>query len=68
MDDPIAIVGIGCKVPGASNAREFWRVLLEGENHVKEIPTSRWKMEAFYDEDPTALGKSYTKKAGLIGE
>lgn len=62
----IAIVGIGCRFPGANNSDEFWRVLSRGENHVVEIPNTRWNVDAFYDEDPVAPGKSYCRKAGLV--
>ncbi|XP_025087737.1 uncharacterized protein LOC112560253 [Pomacea canaliculata] len=65
-DDAMAIVGIGCKVPGAENIREFWRLLLKGENHIVEIPSTRWNAEACYDSDPLALGKSYVMRAGLV--
>ena len=62
----IAIVGIGCRFPGADNIQEFWRVLSKGENHVNEIPPERWNLEAYYDEDPDAPGKLYTRRAGLV--
>ena len=62
----IAIVGLGCRFPGADNADEFWRVLVNGENHVKPIPEDRWKNTAFYSEDKDAPGKLYTKNAGLL--
>lgn len=65
-DDAMAIVGIGCKVPGAENIREFWRLLLKGENHIVEIPSTRWNAEACYDSDPLAPGKSYVMRAGLV--
>ena len=69
MDTPdfdIAIVGTGCKFPGADNLDEFWRVLLNGENHVVDIPEDRWKNEAFYSADKDEPGKLYAKKAGLL--
>ncbi|XP_056009292.1 uncharacterized protein LOC130051405 [Ostrea edulis] len=65
-DDAIAIVGIGCKFPGAENLEEFWRVLANGEDHVKDIPKDRYDVEAYYDSDPDAPGKSYIRKAGLV--
>ena len=65
-DCDIAIVGVGCRFPGAENTEEFWRVLLNGENHVKEIPEERWNNSAFYSEDKDAAGKIYAKKAGLL--
>ncbi|XP_060585864.1 narbonolide/10-deoxymethynolide synthase PikA2, modules 3 and 4-like [Ruditapes philippinarum] len=64
--DEIAIVGVGCRFPGADNLREFWRVLHRGENHVKEIPRERWNVDAFYDPDPSAPGKTYVRKAGFV--
>ena len=63
-DGAIAIVGIGCKLPGADNLDEFWRVLVNGENHVKEI--DRWSIDAIYDPDPQAHGKTYVRRAGLL--
>ena len=64
--DDIAIVGVGCRFPGADDLDEFWRVLVNGENHVKEIPIERWNHAAFYNEDPNEPGKIYTKRAGLL--
>ncbi|KAK3100179.1 hypothetical protein FSP39_015820 [Pinctada imbricata] len=68
MDDPdsVAIVGIGCKFPGANNIEEFWRVLSEGEDHVQDIPIDRFNVDAFYDANPDAPGKFYMRKAGLV--
>ena len=68
MDSPdsIAIVGIGCKCPGADNIEEFWRVLVNGEDHVQDIPSERFNVDAFYDENHDAQGKLYMKKAGLV--
>ncbi len=40
--DEIAIVGIGCRVPGASSARELWDLLRGGRDAVREVPADRW--------------------------
>ncbi|XP_059176708.1 mycocerosic acid synthase-like [Physella acuta] len=64
--DQIAIVGIGCKVPGADNVEQYWKLLENGENHVIDIPKERWNNDAFYDPDPHAIGKSYVRRAGLL--
>ncbi|XP_046573681.1 hybrid PKS-NRPS synthetase pytA-like [Haliotis rubra] len=66
MADGIAIVGIGCRFPGATCLEEFWDILAKGENHVVDIPPERWNMDAFYDSDVNAVGKSYATKAGLL--
>jgi acyl transferase domain-containing protein len=62
----IAIVGIGCRFPGADNLEEFWRVLKNGENHVKEVPASRWNLDVFFDPDPNTPGKTYVRNAGFV--
>ncbi len=40
-DEPIAVVGIACRVPGASSAAAFWRLLCEGVEAVGEVPAQR---------------------------
>nr|KAG5702438.1 hypothetical protein BaRGS_027525 [Batillaria attramentaria] len=54
----IAIVGIGCRTPGADNIREFWKLLSNGECHVGGVPHDRWNSKAYYDPDPMAPGKA----------
>lgn len=39
---PIAIVGIGCRFPGASGWRELWRLLVDGRDALSEVPAERW--------------------------
>lgn len=65
-DTNIAIVGIGCMFPGAENIEQYWNVLLNGEDHVQDIPTERFNVDAFYDPNPDHPRKSYVRKAGLI--
>ncbi|WP_214326407.1 type I polyketide synthase [Nonomuraea sediminis] len=45
--EPIAVVGVGCRVPGAHGPEAFWRLLIEGGDAVSEVPPGRW--EAFDD-------------------
>ncbi|XP_060602185.1 phthioceranic/hydroxyphthioceranic acid synthase-like [Ruditapes philippinarum] len=65
MED-IAVIGLGCRFPGADNAEEYWRVLVNGENHITDIPKERWDNEAFYSNNKDEPGKSYVNKAGFI--
>ena len=45
--EPIAIIGIGCRFPGADGPAAFWRLLSEGTDAVTEVPADRWGAQAF---------------------
>lgn len=67
--DPIAVVGIGCRVPGgATTADEMWRLLSSGAHNAREVPADRWDIREWYDSDPSAAGKSVTKKASFLDQ
>ncbi|MDD2761123.1 MAG: beta-ketoacyl synthase N-terminal-like domain-containing protein, partial [Methylomonas sp.] len=44
---PIAVVGMGCRFPDADNPDEFWRLLAEGRDAVKDIPAQRWPSDSY---------------------
>ena len=65
--EPIAIIGMGCRFPGgADNPEAFWQLLRDGVDAITEVPSSRWDVEAYYDPDPNAPGKIYTRKGGFL--
>ncbi|QNA71961.1 aminotransferase class I/II-fold pyridoxal phosphate-dependent enzyme [Streptomyces sp. So13.3] len=41
-NEPIAIVGIGCRFPGAPDADSYWQLLLDGRDAITEVPADRW--------------------------
>ncbi|MFE3806915.1 beta-ketoacyl synthase N-terminal-like domain-containing protein, partial [Streptomyces sp. NPDC059131] len=44
--EPIAIVGMGCRMPGGANSpTTFWEFLDSGGDGIGEIPASRWDVE-----------------------
>ena len=64
---PIAIVGVGCRFPGgASTPEHFWQVLRDGKDVVTEVPRDRWDADQYYDPDPDAAGKSYTRWGAFL--
>ena len=44
--DPIAIVGIGCRLPGATTPAAFWELLAAGRDEIREIPADRFDLDA----------------------
>ncbi len=63
---PIAIVGMACKLPGADNLEEYWKLLIEGRSAVVELPPDRLDQDLYYDSKVGVLGKSYSKLGALI--
>ncbi len=65
-NEPIAIIGMSCRFPKATNIDEFLSLLEHGESGMVDIPIDRWDNEKFYDPDVNALGRLYIKQLGLI--
>ncbi len=64
--EPVAVIGLGCRFPKASDPRAFWRLLTEGGDAIVEVPCDRWNAGAFYDPDPDAPGKANTRWGGFL--
>ncbi|HET8887419.1 MAG TPA: type I polyketide synthase [Candidatus Angelobacter sp.] len=67
-NEPVAIVGIGCRFPGAKCPQEFWRLLIDGVDAITEVPASRFDINAFYDPAPGAAGKISSRFGGFIAD
>ncbi len=62
----IAIVGIACRLPGASNIDEFWKMVCEGRTAIGRVPESRLNRKLFYNPQKGVQNKTYTDLAALI--
>ncbi|MGB9632396.1 MAG: beta-ketoacyl synthase N-terminal-like domain-containing protein, partial [Chloroflexaceae bacterium] len=62
----IAIVGLGAILPDAPNARAFWENILAKRYSISETPPERWLLSDYYDPDPSAPDKTYTKIGGWV--
>ena len=65
-DEPIAIIAVSCRFPGAPNPEAFWELLSGGVNAIREVPEDRFDIDEFYDPDPDAAGKTYTRFGGFL--
>ncbi|MBU6352235.1 MAG: polyketide synthase dehydratase domain-containing protein, partial [Chloroflexi bacterium] len=66
--EPIAVIGMACRFPGAETPEEFWTLLANGEDRVRPVPPARWSVEQSYDPVPGTPGKSYQRDAALLAE
>jgi len=64
--EPIAIIGLACRLPGANNPGEFWNLLCNEIDAITEVPADRWDIDAFYDANPNAEGKINSRYGGFI--
>jgi acyl transferase domain-containing protein len=65
-DEPIAIVAVSCRFPGAPDPEAFWEVLSGGVDAIREVPEDRFDIDEFYDPDPETPGKTYTRFGGFL--
>lgn len=63
MFDPkaVAIVGVGAILPDAEDAPTFWNNIKQGRYSITDVPPDRWRVDLYYDPDPKAPDKTYTK-------
>ncbi len=65
-DEPIAIVAVACRFPGAPDPEAYWDVLSGAVDAISEIPDDRFDVDEYYDPDPEAPGKIYTRYGGYL--
>lgn len=68
-DEPIAIVGMGCRFPGGADHPEtFWNLIRDGFDGVSEVPADRWNAAEYFDADPASSGKIYSKYGCFLAD
>ena len=64
--EPVAIIGIACRFPGAKNPQDFWRLLVNGIDAITEVPSDRWNIDNFYHPETGTPGKMNTRWSGFL--
>ncbi|MCB9147707.1 MAG: acyltransferase domain-containing protein [Caldilineaceae bacterium] len=65
-NEPIAIIGMACRFPGAETPEEFWDLLLNGADMVVDMPESRWNIDEYYHPELGTVGKMYVRKGAFL--
>ncbi|MFC4562164.1 type I polyketide synthase [Nocardiopsis mangrovi] len=68
IDEPVAIVGLGCRYPGGvGSADDLWRLVLEGDDAIGAFPLDRgWDMATLFDTNPDRLGATHAREGGFL--
>jgi acyl transferase domain-containing protein len=65
--EPIAVIGMGCRLPGGvSNPDEYWQLLQDGRSGIVRVPAERWDADAFYSDDHSVPGTICTREGGFL--
>ncbi|MCP5011195.1 MAG: type I polyketide synthase, partial [Aestuariibacter sp.] len=65
-DRAIAIVGVGAILPDAPNADDYWQNIVNKRYSITETPSNRWSTQDYFDTDPKAPDKTYSKIGGWV--
>jgi amino acid adenylation domain-containing protein len=57
--EPIALIGIGCRFPGADGPTRFWDLLRSGTEAIGEVPDSRWTEQDLH-------GLDFPRRSGFL--
>ncbi|WP_175478804.1 type I polyketide synthase [Rubrimonas cliftonensis] len=64
----VAILGYGCRLPGAASPDALWALLREGRCAVGEIGPDRWSRATYFSENRAISGVTYTTAAGVLDD
>src|SRR5690348_9280291 len=67
-DIPLAIIGMGCRLPGAENLEQYWRLIVEGRSAIQEVPPDRLDQGLYFNPEKGIRGKTYAKLAALLAD
>ena len=62
----IAVIGIGCRYPGASDPKQLWENILARRCQFRRLPNQRLPLADYYDPDPNVPDKTYGSQAAVI--
>jgi acyl transferase domain-containing protein len=66
--EPLAIIGMACRYPGAASVEDYWQLLRDGRSGVVEVPAARWDVADYYNADRRVPGAVYTRHGAFLSD
>ena len=63
---PIAVVGMAGRFPGAPTIDDYWHLIHSGGDAITEVPADRWDAAGLYDERADQPGTVNTRWGGFL--
>ncbi|MEV0525927.1 beta-ketoacyl synthase N-terminal-like domain-containing protein [Streptomyces sp. NPDC050439] len=67
-DDPIAVVGMSCRFPGSPTVRDYWQLLVDGREVIRDVPSDRWDGKAFLSDGAWTPGTMTSLRGGYLDD
>ena len=66
LKEPLALVGMSCRLPGGDGLDEFWDLVARGATAWGSLPEDRLNRDLYFAEEKGTVGKSYSELGGLV--
>ena len=66
MQGPIAITGVAALFPGSTESTGFWKDILRGSDLLTDVPPTHWRIEDYWDSDPSAQDKTHCRRGAFL--
>ncbi|MGB0656059.1 MAG: beta-ketoacyl synthase N-terminal-like domain-containing protein, partial [Pirellulales bacterium] len=66
LNEPLALVGMSCRLPGGDGLDEFWKLVAQGATAWGRLPEDRLSRDLYFAQQKGTVGKSYSELGGLV--
>jgi acyl transferase domain-containing protein len=68
LNEPLAIVGMACRLPGADGLEAFWNLVVGGRTAWGKLPESRLPRDLYFHPEKSRVGKSYSEMGAVVSD
>jgi len=68
LNEPLAIVGMACRLPGADGLDAFWKLVVERGAAWGPLPESRLPRDLYFHPEKSRVGKSYSEMGAVVSD